>query len=82
MHRTVLARNLKLLEKKGLISVEPGHDRRQRIIDLSSRGQKSMVRAYPFWQQAQRKFAKRVGKKQRRHFLSELSELTVTLGIN
>ena len=81
MHRTALARNLKLLETKGLISIEPGHDRRQRIIDLTVRGQKSLMSAYPFWQHAQRKVAKLQGKKQLHHFLSELSELTVKFSI-
>lgn len=77
MHRTALARNLKLLEKKGLIKIEPGQDRRERIIRLTIRGQKGLNRAYPFWQHAQHIVAKHSGKKQLNHFLSELSELTV-----
>ena len=81
MHRTALARNLKLLEEKGLIKIEPGHDRRERIIGLTIRGQKSLMRAYPFWQHAQRKVAKHFGKKQLNHFGSELSELTVKFNI-
>jgi len=81
MHRTALARNLKLLEKKGLIKIESGHDKRERMIGLTIRGQKSLNRAYPFWQHVQRKVAKHFGKKQLNHFLSELSELTVTLDI-
>jgi DNA-binding MarR family transcriptional regulator len=79
MHRTALARNLKLLEKKGLIKIEPGHDRRERIVRLTMRGQKSLNRAYPFWQHVQRKVAKHFGQKKLNHFLSELSELTVKL---
>ena len=82
MHRTALARNLKLLEKKDLISIAPGHDRRERIIGLNIRGQKSLIRAYPFWQQAQRKVAKLHGRKQLPHFISELSKLTVKLSIS
>lgn len=82
MHRTALARNLKLLEKKGLIKIEPGYDRRERIISLTISGQKSLIRAYPFWQHAQRKVAKNLGKKQLNHLLSELSALTVKLNSN
>ena len=81
MHRTALARNLKLLEKKGLIKIEPGHDRRARMICLAVGGQKRLNRAYPFWQQAQRKIARHFGKNQLDHFLSELSELIVKLNI-
>lgn len=81
MHRTALARNLKLLEKKGLIKIEPGHDRRKRMIGLTTEGQKSLSRAYPFWQHAQRKVARHLDKKQLHHFLSELSELIVKLNI-
>lgn len=81
MHRTALARNLQLLAKKGLIQIEPGHDRRERIIGLTIRGQKSLIRAYPFWQHAQRKVAKHFGKKQLNHFRSELSELTAKFSI-
>lgn len=79
MHRTALARNLKLLAKKGLIKIEPGHDRRERMIRLTIRGQKSLNRAYPLWQHAQLKVAKQFGIKQLQDFLSELSELTVKL---
>ena len=82
MHRTALARNLKLLEKKDLIKIEPGHDRRERIISLTINGQTSLKRAYPFWQLAQRKVAKHFAKKQLNHLLSELSTLTVTLNNN
>jgi DNA-binding MarR family transcriptional regulator len=81
MHRTALARNLKLLKKKGLIKIEPGHDRRERMIRLTVRGQKSLNRAYPFWQHAQHEVAQHFGKNQLNHFLSELSELAVTLNI-
>jgi DNA-binding MarR family transcriptional regulator len=81
MHRTALARNLKLLAKKGLIKIEPGHDRRERMIRLTMRGQKSLSRAYPFWQHAQRKVATHFGKKQLHHFLSAVSEFTETLNI-
>ena len=82
MHRTALARNLKLLEKKDLIKIEPGHDRRERSIRLTHSGQKALVRAYPLWGHAQRKVAKHFGKKQLHHLLSELSALSVTLNSN
>ena len=77
MHRTALARSLKALEKKDLIKIEPGHDRRQRNICLTHSGQKALVRAYPLWEYAQRNVAKHFGKKQLNHLLSELSALTV-----
>jgi DNA-binding MarR family transcriptional regulator len=82
MHRTALARNLKLLEKKDLVKIEPGYDRRERSIRLTHSGQKALVQAYPLWEHAQSKVAKHFGKKQLNHRLSELSALTVTLNSN
>jgi DNA-binding MarR family transcriptional regulator len=82
MHRTALTRNLKPLEKKDLVKIEPGYDRRERSIRLTRSGQKALVRAYPLWEYAQNKVAKNFGKKQLNHFLSELSALTVTPSSN
>ena len=77
MHRNALARNLKPLEKKGLIKIEPGRDRRERRIHLTVRGEKILNGAYTFWQHSQQKVAGHFGKKQLRHFLSELSEFAL-----
>ena len=51
--RTTLTRNLKLLERQGLIRIEAGADRRERAASLTRSGRDALRRAYPRWQRAQ-----------------------------
>ena len=59
--RTTLTRNLKLLEKAGLIRVDSGNDRREREVTLTARGREAVIKAYPLWQEAQRHLLKGLG---------------------
>ena len=61
MDRTTLTRNLKPLERDGLIRIRPGEDRRVREVTLTRRGQAALGRAYPLWREAQAGLAKRLG---------------------
>jgi DNA-binding MarR family transcriptional regulator len=54
MDRTTLARNLKLLERDGLIESVSGEDRRTRAVALTDAGRVALARALPYWQEAQR----------------------------
>ena len=45
MDRTTLTRNLRPLEKQGLIRVFPGQDRRTRVLQLTPEGQQVMLSA-------------------------------------
>ena len=47
--RTTLTRNLTILEKKGLIVIEPGEDRRERQVSITERGQEVLTAAIPLW---------------------------------
>src|SRR5436309_13287728 len=51
--KTTISRNVKLLEQHGWVSVEPGEDRRSRIVSLTSAGRKQLQRTYPHWERAQ-----------------------------
>ncbi len=53
MDRTTLTRNLKPLEKRGLIRVEPGADQRERIVALTAAGRTALAGAHPLWLEAQ-----------------------------
>lgn len=53
MDRTTLARNLKLLEKKCLVKINPGQDRRKRLIGLTEAGQNTLKKSFPLWKNAQ-----------------------------
>jgi len=61
MDRTTLTRNLKPLERDGLIAVAPGHDRRTRVVALSPRGREALARALPLWRLAQSRMLARIG---------------------
>jgi DNA-binding MarR family transcriptional regulator len=59
--RTTLTRNLKLLEKRGLIRVQMGNDRREREVTLTARGREALASGLPFWQKAQTRVIKGLG---------------------
>jgi len=64
MDRTTLTRNLKPLEREGLVKIVPGPDRRTRAVTLTSSGKKRLLAALPLWEQAQNYMAKKLGQGQ------------------
>jgi len=62
MDRTTLSRNLRPLEKLGLLRVARApDDARRRIVLLTRAGERKIEEAYPLWEQAQRKIRKLLG---------------------
>ncbi|NEQ27023.1 MAG: winged helix-turn-helix transcriptional regulator [Microcoleus sp. SIO2G3] len=51
--QTTMTRNLKLLERQGMIEMTAGVDRRTRIVSLTPKGNEAIAQAIPLWQQAQ-----------------------------
>lgn len=74
--QTTLTRNLKLLEKKGLINIEVGVDRRVRIVSLTDRGSEILAQALPLWEQVQVDLADRFEPQKWQTLLSLLSDIT------
>lgn len=64
MDRTTLTRNLKPLEREGLVKIVPGPDRRTRAVTLTTSGKKKLAWALPLWEQAQNYMAKKLGQGQ------------------
>lgn len=63
--QTTLTRNLRLLERRGLVMQEVApEDRRRRAIRLTAAGQKLFRQALPLWQKAQAELAHRLGQPQ------------------
>ena len=61
--RTAMGKNLKPLERDGLIAVHISEeDRRSRIVTLTRKGSKLLEQAYPLWRVAQSRFEKKHGK--------------------
>ena len=61
MDRTTLTRNLKPLEREGLIAVRPGDDLRVREVSLTAKGRKTLDRAYPLWERVQARLREQLG---------------------
>jgi len=52
--QSTASRNLAVLESRGLVLAAPSaEDRRQRLVRLTPRGRRLLVRAFPHWQRAQ-----------------------------
>jgi DNA-binding MarR family transcriptional regulator len=78
--RTTLTRNLRVLTRKALISVERGHDQRQRVIQLTVRGQKTLEAAIPIWEALQKQVQSQLGQQRWQTLMDSLSELTKSQG--
>jgi DNA-binding MarR family transcriptional regulator len=74
MDRTTLTRNLRPLEREGLIAITPAQDRRKRHIALTKKGGEAMMRAFPFWKQAQQRLRDGLGESRFKRLLGDLKE--------
>jgi DNA-binding MarR family transcriptional regulator len=57
MDQTTLVRNLRVLERRGLVSITVGDDRRHRFVALTGAGREKFEVALPYWQKAQKEIA-------------------------
>jgi DNA-binding MarR family transcriptional regulator len=77
MDRSGLARNIAVLETRGLLKVSPGKDRRTRRVELTPLGHRTFAEAYPLWRAAQSEIEKQFGRERLEHLISELRALTL-----
>ena len=75
MDRSTLARNLKPLERQGLIRIGPGKDLRERIVSLTKLGIKKWMEASPLWEKAQTHIKNTMGQDDLDVLFSNLSQL-------
>jgi DNA-binding MarR family transcriptional regulator len=75
MDRSALARNLAVMEKRGLVRVKPGDDRRTRNVALTDAGREALAHALPLWRAAQSKVEGSFGTERLEHLLTELRAL-------
>jgi len=75
MDRTTLTRNLQILEKRGLITIKPGEDRREREVNLTAVGMEVLTKAVPLWEEAQDRVQKGLGEERLHNLLGDLSEM-------
>jgi DNA-binding MarR family transcriptional regulator len=75
MDRSALAHTLKSMQEQGLLTVEPGHDRRTRLVRLTQQGKEAIAQALPHWRQAQEQFTALFGEQQARVLLADLKRV-------
>jgi DNA-binding MarR family transcriptional regulator len=80
MDQTTLTRNLKPLEKRGLVQRVPGTDRRTRSVSLTPKGVTAITNAFPFWKRAQANVVRAFGETRFQRFLGDLRMFHQTVG--
>ncbi|RAI60492.1 MarR family winged helix-turn-helix transcriptional regulator [Roseicella frigidaeris] len=79
MDRTTLGRNLRPLERDGLLAIAPDpEDRRRRALTLTAAGQDRLATARPLWQAAQAAFDARFGAEASAALRATLATLVAT----
>ncbi len=73
MDRTTLTRNLRPLEKQGLLRIRHGKDRREREVSITKRGEIILAKGYPHWKKAQGKVVKGLGQERVNRLLKDVS---------
>ena len=69
--RTTLTRNLRVVERGGLVMIRTGDDSRSRLVALTKAGRAALDHAAPLWAKAQDELARHIGADQK-----EFLELT------
>lgn len=72
MDRTTLTRNLKPLEKLGLIETIAPRDKRSKAYALTEKGREVLIKGVPLWELAQNKLVHGLGQERFDHLLKEL----------
>jgi DNA-binding MarR family transcriptional regulator len=76
LDRTTIGRNLRPLEKQGLLTLTSGSDQRTRVVTLTAQGQDTLLRVAPQWQRAQDHMVTGIGQEQVAALLAQLSTVT------
>jgi DNA-binding MarR family transcriptional regulator len=79
MAPATLSRNLKPLQRDGLVTIAPGEDRRTRYVALTDAGREALERARPLWRAMQDRVEAKLGAERVDSLLKELQSLVVTL---
>lgn len=76
MDQSTLSRNLKPLERDGLIMIIPGTDRRTRVVTLTPLGELRLSQALPLWEQAKAAISELFGEREVGILLGMVSALS------
>ena len=76
MDRTTLARDLRPLERRGLVLISVGTDRRVRMAELTGAGHRLVDEVRPLWKQVQRDVRAQLGADRVARLMDELRAAT------
>jgi DNA-binding MarR family transcriptional regulator len=76
LDETTLTRNLRLLIDAGWAAIQPGEDRREKLVRLTEGGAAKLKEARPAWERAQERLRSRLPKAEWASLLAVLPELT------
>ena len=80
MERTTLTRTLALMERDDLVTIEPGDDRRTRVVELSEHGRAKLAEALPVWRRAQKQMIAELGNHRKERLIKDLDRAASTTG--
>jgi len=75
MDRTTLGRNLQPLEREGLVQINVGEDRRERLVSVTPAGRKVLARALPLWESVHQRFEQKLGKREAKELRDTLKRI-------
>ena len=73
MDRTTVSRNVKPLQRDGLLNIVPGEDKRSRHIVVTDAGRQRLLQAIPLWQKAHQSLQQKVGLENAQQLLTTLN---------
>ena len=80
MERSALARTLKPLERRGMVRIAEGDDRRTRVVNLTEQGVESVETALPLWETAQARIHEALNVREQKQLATSLELVTSALG--
>lgn len=80
MDRTTFTRNVAPLERDGLLTMQPGPDRRVKLVAITATGRKALARAIPLWERAQRRMTGGIGAGHWHTVRREIERITALAG--
>ena len=75
MDRTTLGRNLQPLEREGLVQLNVGEDRRERLVSVTPAGRRVLARALPLWEEVHQRFENKIGKREAKELRDALKRI-------
>jgi len=79
LDRTTLTRNLRPLEERGLITIQPGADLRTHVAVLTERGKNTLLAVLPVWEEAQANVVQGIGADRFQTLLDSLADIGASI---